>query len=88
MASELCSFKTPLEVNQVRSRILSWTSRLFITVLENIGNGDGWLDWLCENLDEDEMNGVGLIGWGSKQQVCDDARTGLPTEVVPPQGIS
>lgn len=85
--STLCSIKAPLTVVQTQHKILSWTSRLFITVLENVGNVDGWLHWLCENLDEEGMNGVGLIGWGSKLQVCKDARTGLSTELVLPEGI-
>lgn len=85
--SILCSYKTPLDVNQVRSRVLSWTSRLYITVLENIGNVDGWLDWLCEHLDVEGMNGVGLIGWGSKQQVCNDAKSGLLDGNGMPNGI-
>lgn len=88
MEATLCSFKEPLSVSEAQSKILSWTSRLFITVLENIGDVGGWLKWLCENLDEEGMNAVGLIGSGSKQQVCSDAKTGLPTEEVMPEGIS
>lgn len=68
--------------------MLSWTSRLFVTVLENIGNVEGWRDWLCEKLDEEGMNGVGLNGYASKLQVCDDARTGgALIEGVLPEGI-
>lgn len=88
MASRLCAIKEPLSVEAARSEILSWTSRLFVTVLENIGNVGGWLDWLCDHLDVEGMNSVGLIGWGSKEQVCEDAKTGLPTKIEMPTGIA
>lgn len=86
--SQLCSFKEVLEVDEVQGKVLSWTSRLFITVLENIGRGDGWLGWLCEHLDIEGMNSVGLVGRGSQKQVCDDAKNGLPVKVAIPVGIS
>lgn len=86
--STLCDIKTPLQIDEAQSKILSWTSRLYITVLENIGDTPDWLGWLCENLDTEGMNSVGLVGWGSKQSVCDDARSGgPPDELVLPIGI-
>lgn len=85
--SRLCSFKGPIPIGQARTQILSWTSRLFITVLENIGEGDDWLKWLCVNLHVEKMNKVGLIGWSGKQQVCEDEANGLPTDLVLPEGI-
>lgn len=87
MQSTLCEIREPLSVDEALSKILSWTSRLFITVLENIGDVGGWLGWLCKHLDVEGMNSVGLIGWGSKEQVCEDAEMGLPTEVEMPKGI-
>lgn len=76
--STLCSFTGLLEVSQAQARILTLTSRLFITVLENIGRDEHWLGWLCEHLYVKGMNGVGLIGWGSRQQVCEDAKIASP----------
>lgn len=87
--STLCSYPKPHKLGWYAYQILALSSRLFTTVLENIGNvdSDEWLNWLCTHLSEEGMNNVGLYGAGVSQQICEDATNGLPTEIEIPQGI-
>lgn len=73
--STLCSFKSPVSVKSAHHLVRTWMSRYFTTVLENIGQGDAWLGWLCSNVDPEKLNAAGLYGYGIHTQVCDDSKS-------------
>ena len=72
--STLCSFKNPVSVNQADHLVRTWMSRYFTTVIENIGQGAGWIGWLCSNIDPEKLNAAGLYGYGIQSQVCADSK--------------
>ena len=84
---KLCSFKKPLSVEEARKEIMTWTSRLFTTVLENIGMDANWLPELCQTLSAEGMNSVGLQGADVKNMICKDAQAGAPTVNVLPKAL-
>lgn len=81
--STICQFTGPISTAQGREMVRTWLSRYFITVLENISNGDGYLEWLCENIDPKKLNHAGLNGYGIQSQICGDCKAEghLPVDV-------
>ncbi|KAK5119210.1 hypothetical protein LTR85_007824 [Meristemomyces frigidus] len=77
--STICNVQAPISTEDGIATIRTWTSRIFITVVENVSNVDGWLSWLCENLDTDAMEAVGLDGQAVHTQVCNDAKAVTPS---------
>lgn len=73
--STICDVKEPMTTDEGIAAIRTWSSRIFTTVVENVSNVDGWLAWLCDNLDADAMETVGLDGQAVHTQVCSDAKT-------------
>lgn len=73
--STLCSIKTPIAASHARDALKTWMSRYFTTVLENIIHGEGWLEWLCKNIDPDMLDLAGLFGAGIQSQVCADSKS-------------
>jgi len=71
--STICEVTEPMSTDAGVSAIKTWSSRIFTTVVENVSNVSGWLTWLCDNLDEDAMESVGLDGQAVHKQVCSDA---------------
>ena len=74
--SKLCDIHEPLASTDARSMLVTWLTRYFITVVENISNTAGWGQWLCNNLDPVKLSSVGLDGYTVRMQVCLDS--GLP----------
>ena len=75
--STLCSIKLPIAPSHARDSLKTWMSRYFNTVLENISHGEGWLKWLCNNIDPDMLELAGLFGAGVQSQVCTDSKSYL-----------
>lgn len=71
--STLCSIQSPIATSHARESLQTWTSRYFITVIENISHVPGWLDWLCRNISPDHLNSAGLDGYGIELQICSDS---------------
>ncbi|KAK5137143.1 hypothetical protein LTR08_000648 [Meristemomyces frigidus] len=71
--STICNVKAPMSTNAAVSAIRTWMSRTFIIVVENASNVSGWLNWLCENLDAEAMEEVGLDGKAVYTRVCSNA---------------
>lgn len=71
----LCTYNSPLSVEEAVAEVFTWVTRLFITTIENLSGVDGWLDWLCVNLDIPSMNAAGLYGAVVSAQVCLDSDT-------------
>ncbi|TKA78871.1 hypothetical protein B0A55_03803 [Friedmanniomyces simplex] len=69
----ICNITQPLSVDSSIAALRTWSSKAFITVIENISNVSGWLAWLSNNLDVDAMNSVGLDGATVLAQVTQDA---------------
>jgi hypothetical protein len=53
-----------------------WTTKVFLLVLENASEEEGWVDWLCGNLDAHAMNVVGLEGNETITEVCGGEKMG------------
>lgn len=66
----LCSFQTVLKVPDVKAKMREWRSRQYVTVLRNVSNAQGYLQWLCKNLKAEAMSEAGLDGELVKGQVC------------------
>ena len=64
-----CSVNDPISVEEAVNELFTWTTRIFITMIENISNVDGWLDWLCSHVDTGKLNAVNLNGEVVKQQI-------------------
>lgn len=73
ISGAICSLEKPIPVDEGLNVLVTWTTRTFITIVENISDGEGWLKWLCENVDVQKMNGVGLDGEAVFQQICSDS---------------
>ncbi len=71
--SILCKFTAPIAGPEAKSTLVTWMSRYYITVLENASKVEGWLDWLCQNVDVEKMNAAALDGDAVKYQICADA---------------
>ena len=69
----ICNVTLPLTADQSIAALKTWSSLAFTTVIENISNISGWLEWLANNLDIDAMNAVGLDGPAVLSQVSQDA---------------
>lgn len=67
---EICSLRAVPKVAETRAAIKELTSQQFLTVVQNMSNVDGWNEWLCKQLDQNAMNGLGLDGAKIKAQVC------------------
>jgi hypothetical protein len=70
IASTLCKFTKVIPVPVAKEMIRSWMTRYYITVLQNVSNSSKWEQWLCDNVDTEMMDAVGLNGDGVMQQVC------------------
>ena len=68
----LCSVTDPITVVKAKYILRTWMTAYYITVLENASNVDGWLQWLCKNVDVAMMDAVGLTGVTVQQQFCTD----------------
>jgi hypothetical protein len=53
-----------------------WTTRAFLTILENASDDYDWTPWLCRELDEESMHVTGLLGSGVKREVCGKGKLG------------
>jgi hypothetical protein len=71
--STMCEIKKPIAAAEVRSMLRTWMTRYYITIVENISEGNTWLSWLCDNVDIEKMNAVGLSGKAVQYRVCNDA---------------
>ena len=69
--SEICSITQPLSAQQASNAIFTWTTRIFMTIIENVSDADGYMEWLRNNLYVDGMNSAGLIGWGAWNLICE-----------------
>jgi len=65
-----------LSVETAKATIKSVSSRLFATAVQGVGDGEGWSGWLCDNLDADAMNAVGLDGLAVRSMICEGWRCG------------
>jgi len=72
--STLCGLTEVLTADVGAAAIRTWTTRMFITVLENVSNVGGWLERLCGSLDVAGLESVGLDGLAVQTQVCADAQ--------------
>ncbi|KAK1810175.1 hypothetical protein LTR12_015444 [Friedmanniomyces endolithicus] len=70
----ICNVTLPLTVDQSIAALKTWSSLAFITVIENVSNVSGWLEWRANNLDVGAMNAVGLDGPAVLSQVLQDAQ--------------
>lgn len=71
--STLCNITEPLSAGEATNMLSVWSTRTFITVIENISNVGGYLGWLCINVNVGMMNAAGLVGAAVQQQICEDA---------------
>jgi hypothetical protein len=53
-----------------------WTTKAYLTILENASADDEWMPWLCDNLDEGSMNVTSLLGIGIMREVCGKKKLG------------
>lgn len=70
VATQICSFEAVPQVAETQISIMQLTSQQFVTVVENMSDVSGWNSWLCQELDEDAMDDLGLDGAWVKAQVC------------------
>lgn len=75
VASTICGVKEPMSTDDGFSAIKTWSTKIFLTIIENASNVSGWLPWLCDNLDADALGAVGLNGQAVHTQVCSDAKS-------------
>ncbi|KAI7537520.1 hypothetical protein KC331_g10879 [Hortaea werneckii] len=69
----ICDVKTPMSPEGAETHFREGMSKAFSTIVGNASNVDGWRAWLCEHLDADSMEAVGLDGEAISAQVCSDA---------------
>ncbi|RMY62003.1 hypothetical protein D0864_12852 [Hortaea werneckii] len=69
----ICDVRTPMSSEVAKTRLREWMSKAFSTIVEYASNVDGWHAWLCEHLDVESMEAVGLDGEAISAQVCKDA---------------
>lgn len=74
LQSRVCSITQPILTSDGIDLVTTWRTRYFITVIENISDSDGWLDWLCANIDPGLLTFNGLYGMAVQQQVCNDSK--------------
>jgi hypothetical protein len=53
-----------------------WTTKVFLTILENASDDSDWVPWLCRSLDERSMNVTSLWGIGVMRELCGKGRLG------------
>ncbi|KAK3708972.1 hypothetical protein LTR37_011136 [Vermiconidia calcicola] len=70
----LCDFTKPITVPDAKTAVVAWTSRYFVAVVESISTVNNWLEWLCKNVDFENMATVGLDPNYVTDQICADAR--------------
>ncbi|GAB1735278.1 hypothetical protein NU219Hw_g2919t1 [Hortaea werneckii] len=66
----ICEVETPMSLEIAKAHLRQWMSKAFSTIVGNASNVDGWRAWLCEHLDEDSMEAVGLDGEAVASQIC------------------
>lgn len=62
--------------NEAGLAMRTWTTKVFLNVLENASDEVSWMEWLCGNLDAVSMNVVSLNGDAVMEEVCGGARVG------------
>lgn len=62
--------------NEAGLAMRTWTTKVFLNVLENASGEAGWMEWLCGNLDAVSMNVVALDGEAVMEEVCGGAKVG------------
>ena len=70
---EAAATNTPISVESAGADLRTWSSRAFITVIENISTANDWLSWLASNVDVDALATVGLDGQAVLTQLIKDA---------------
>ncbi|KAI6861140.1 hypothetical protein KC343_g12666 [Hortaea werneckii] len=69
----ICDVKRPTSFQDAKTHLRDWMSKTFSTIVGYASNVDGWHAWLCEHLDADSMEAVGLDGEAVAAQFCNDA---------------
>ena len=75
VVSIVCSQKDSIDNTQAYDFIMTLTSQVFLTTIMSIGNATEWWQWLCDNFDPEGADSVGIIGWGYRQIICQNARS-------------
>ncbi|RMY31859.1 hypothetical protein D0866_07006 [Hortaea werneckii] len=75
----ICEVKTPMSPKAAKTHLRQWMSKAFSTIVGNASNVDGWHSWLCEHLNADSMEAVGLDGEAVRAQICNDATSAAMT---------
>lgn len=74
VSNEICSMQSVPAAPQTQAKIMELSSDQFVVVVENMSNVPGWKKWLCDTLDKDSMDGVGLDGAKVLSQICGDVK--------------
>lgn len=61
----------PITAKLAHMEIYNWTTTIFIAMIENISNVDGWRTWLCNHIEVKGMNSAMLLGEIVKERLCD-----------------
>ncbi|RMY88710.1 hypothetical protein D0861_04664 [Hortaea werneckii] len=69
----ICDVKTPMSSENAKAHLRESMSKAFSTIVRYASNVDGWHAWLCEHLDVESMEPVGLDGEAISAQVCKNA---------------
>ncbi|RMZ20411.1 hypothetical protein D0859_15588 [Hortaea werneckii] len=69
----ICDVKTPMSSENAKTHLRESMSKAFSTIVRYASNVDGWHAWLCEHLDVEFMEAVGLDGEAISAQVCKNA---------------
>lgn len=62
--------------NENLGALQTWTTKVFLQVLEHVSDNQGWGEWLCGNLDAGAMNVTGMDGEAAKVEVCGGGKVG------------
>lgn len=73
----ICEVKTLMSPEVAETLLREWMSKAFSTIVGNASNVDGWRSWLCEHLDPDSMDSIGLDGDAVAAHVCNDAASAV-----------
>ncbi|KAI7233948.1 hypothetical protein KC330_g5093 [Hortaea werneckii] len=73
----ICEVKTPMSPKAAKTHLREWMSKAFSTIVGNASNVDGWRAWLCEHLDADSTEAIGLDGEAVAAQICNDAASAI-----------
>ncbi|GAB1734741.1 hypothetical protein NU195Hw_Modified_650t1 [Hortaea werneckii] len=73
----ICDVKRPMSSEDAKTHLREWMSKAFSTIIGYASNVDGWHGWLCEHLDVESMEAVGLDGRAISAQVCNEAEAAV-----------